>query len=144
MNELSDIGWKQLRAVAVEIESAKARLEVLQTPVSEGSVKEQLGDAIDKLSCVLELLRSIGSEGMTSMLENELHCKLCGSQLIYRIDAFPPGRFMASSDYVGGVICLLCMTEHCAQTNCLQCELGNWPGCEYAWIKRSALRDDVK
>ena len=54
----------------------------------------------------------------------------------------PESYFLASSDYVGGPICRTCMEEHCAQTNCLQCEIGKWPDCPYSWIKKCALKDD--
>lgn len=33
-----------------------------------------------------------------------------------------------------------CLEEHCVQTNCLQCEIGNWPNCRYADIKRQGLQ----
>ena len=89
MNALPDIDWKQLRAVATKIESAKEQLKTLQISIFTGNEKERLGEAADKLSYVLELLRNIKPEEVPLMLENELHCELCGSQLTYRMDAFP-------------------------------------------------------
>ena len=46
-----------------------------------------------------------------------------------------PGLFMQSSIYTGGDYCFECMADHCAQTNCLACEIGSYPNCIYAWIK---------
>ena len=37
-------------------------------------------------------------------------------------------------------LCRDCLEEHCVQTNCLQCDIGNWPGCRYADIKRQGLQ----
>lgn len=70
----------------------------------------------------------------------EQNCERCGSWLIMKSGSGSSTHFMASSDYVGASICRPCMEEHCAQTNCLQCELGQQPGCRYDWIKRCALK----
>ena len=73
---------------------------------------------------------------------SEQNCERCGSWLIMKMGSGDSSYFMASSDYVGGPICRTCMEEHCAQTNCLQCEIGKWPDCPYNWIKKCALKDD--
>ena len=73
---------------------------------------------------------------------SEQNCERCGSWLIMKSGSGSSTHFMASSDYVGGPICRTCMEEHCAQTNCLQCEIGKWPDCPYNWIKKCALKDD--
>ena len=73
---------------------------------------------------------------------SEQNCERCGSWLIMKMGSGDSSYFMASSDYVGSSICRTCMEEHCAQTNCLQCEIGKWPDCPYSWIKKCALKDD--
>lgn len=72
----------------------------------------------------------------------ELNCELCGGSLIMEIQGGSKPRYIASSEYVGGPICRSCMEEHCAQTNCLQCEVGQLPNCPYAWIKKNVLEHD--
>ena len=72
----------------------------------------------------------------------EQNCARCSSWLIMKKGDSSGSYFIASSDYVGGSICRTCMEEHCAQTNCLQCEIGKWPDCPYSWIKKCALKDD--
>ncbi|RKI66723.1 hypothetical protein D7V91_11505 [bacterium 1xD42-67] len=69
----------------------------------------------------------------------EQDCEHCGRWLIKEMQSTPRSYFMASSDYVGAQLCRACMEEHCAQTNCLQCEVGQLPDCPYAWIKKSVL-----
>lgn len=69
----------------------------------------------------------------------ELNCERCGVNLIMEIQGEPKPRYIASRDYIGGSICRCCMEEHCAQTNCLQCEVGKHPDCLYTRIKKKAL-----
>ena len=70
---------------------------------------------------------------------SEQNCERCGSWLIMKKGDGPGPYFIASSDYVGAPICRVCMEEHCGQTNCFQCEIGQQPDCPYAWIKKSVL-----
>ena len=70
---------------------------------------------------------------------SEQNCERCGSWLIMKMGSGDSSYFMASSDYVGAPICRVCMEEHCGQTNCFQCEIGQQPDCPYAWIKKSVL-----
>ena len=70
---------------------------------------------------------------------SEQNCERCGSWLIMKMGSGDSSYFMASSDYVGTQICRTCMEEHCGQTNCFQCEIGQQPDCPYAWIKKSVL-----
>lgn len=72
----------------------------------------------------------------------EQSCERCGCKLIMEVQSTPRPYFIASSDYVGAPICRSCLEEHCVQTNCLQCEIGKWPDCPYAWIKKCALKND--
>lgn len=66
----------------------------------------------------------------------ELNCERCGGNLIMEIQDEPKSQYIASSNYIGGSICRCCMEEHCAQTNCLQCEVGKHPDCLYTRIKK--------
>lgn len=70
---------------------------------------------------------------------SEQNCERCGSWLIMKKGDSSGSYFIASSDYVGAPICRVCMEEHCGQTNCFQCEIGQQPDCPYAWIKKSVL-----
>ena len=70
---------------------------------------------------------------------SEQNCERCGSWLIMEMGSGDNSYFIASSDYVGAPICRVCMEEHCRQTNCFQCEIGQQPDCPYAWIKKSVL-----
>ena len=66
-------------------------------------------------------------------------CSTCGRPLIQLVQDRRP-FFRANYEYVGASLCRDCLEEHCVQTNCLQCDLGNWPGCRYADIKRQGLQ----
>lgn len=68
-----------------------------------------------------------------------LDCERCGCSLIKEVQVRPNPQYAVSHDYVGGPVCRRCMEEHCAQTNCLQCEVGKYPNCPYTWIKKSIL-----
>jgi len=73
---------------------------------------------------------------------SEQNCERCGSWLIMKMGDGSESYFITSSDYVGASICRVCMEEHCAQTNCIQCAIGQWPNCPYNWIKKCALKKD--
>ena len=66
-------------------------------------------------------------------------CPRCGEPLIQLVQDRRP-FFRANYEYVGASLCRDCLEEHCVQTNCLQCDIGNWPGCRYADIKRQGLQ----
>jgi len=66
----------------------------------------------------------------------EIICPLCGHKIVWEHPNIP-GLYLSSSDYIGGSICRSCMEEHCAQTNCLGCEVGTWPNCPNQWLKTS-------
>lgn len=70
----------------------------------------------------------------------ELDCIRCGQPLIHRsaLASMPP-HYIAAPEYVGTSLCSSCMEEHCLQTNCLQCEVGQWPNCPYAYIKQRGM-----
>ena len=69
----------------------------------------------------------------------EQDCVKCGCALIRLVRCNTP-FFQAKYEYVGATLCRNCLEEHCVQTNCLQCEIGNWPNCRYADIKRQGLQ----
>ena len=70
----------------------------------------------------------------------ELDCACCGRPLIRRAapQATPP-HYIANPEYVGASLCSSCMEERCLQTNCLQCEVGQWPNCPYDYIKQRGM-----
>lgn len=69
----------------------------------------------------------------------EIHCKECGSWIgtINR-----DGSSYASSHYNGTEICDSCMTEHCCSTNCLGCELGDYPNCQFQNMKQIYMNQE--
>ena len=70
----------------------------------------------------------------------EQNCEHCGRPLIRKSPAeMAPPDFIAFPEYVGTSLCRSCMEEYCVQTNCLQCEIGHWPNCPYAYIKQLGL-----
>lgn len=70
----------------------------------------------------------------------EQNCTACGRPLIRRMGE-PSPYFVATGDYVPGApLCRTCLEKYCTQTNCLQCELGSWPGCRYVSIKQHMMR----
>ena len=71
-----------------------------------------------------------------SPLCREINCEVCGSWLVHEHPDCP-GMFYASSDYVGTKLCYNCMSEYCAQTNCLGCEIGTYSNCKYAYLKEN-------
>ena len=67
------------------------------------------------------------------------NCVKCGRPLIQLVQDRRP-FFRSNYEYVGASLCRDCLEEHCVQTNCLQCDIGNWPGCRYVDIKRQGLQ----
>lgn len=68
----------------------------------------------------------------------EMFCDTCGSQIVYKTAA----GMMASSDYIGTSTCRDCQMEHCRRTNCLGCEIGNYPDCKFAYLKQMAMEEE--
>ena len=50
-------------------------------------------------------------------------CSVCGKIMI-RIDK--DGHAYDNGNYVGLDMCWSCVMEHCVETNCLQCDIGNY------------------
>lgn len=69
----------------------------------------------------------------------EQNCVRCGQALVYQVQCNSP-YFVATSAYVGAPLCNNCLEEHCMQTNCLQCDIGEWPNCRYSNIKRQGMQ----
>ena len=68
----------------------------------------------------------------------EIFCDTCGSQLVFKTAA----GAIASSDYIGTSTCRVCQREHCRTTNCLKCETGKYPDCQFPGLKRPALEKE--
>jgi hypothetical protein len=70
------------------------------------------------------------------------NCALCGTKMVWEHPNIP-GHFVASScDIDGWHICHECMAEHCAGTNCLSCEYGKYPECDFLELKRHYMQND--
>ena len=67
----------------------------------------------------------------------EQSCGICGCRLIFMTSV----GMMASSDYIGTKICRDCQMEFCRTTNCLGCEMGTYPNCEFTYLKQLAIAD---
>lgn len=61
-----------------------------------------------------------------------LRCRRCNCKLTFMTAA---GE-MCSSEYNGTDICDTCMVEHCLGTNCLGCEIGAYPNCQFQEMKK--------
>lgn len=72
-------------------------------------------------------------ESVKPVVWEELHCKVCGGWLVQKLSY---GGFYASSDYIGKDICKCCWIEECLSTNCLACQRGNYPDCEWLDLKK--------
>lgn len=78
---------------------------------------------------------------LTTMKKNptaenrEKNCVLCGTKMVWEHPDIP-GLYMESSCYIGTDCCYDCMREHCQQTNCLACEIGEYPNCRHQGLKK--------
>jgi len=69
-------------------------------------------------------------------------CQLCGGKIVWE-NPHLSGHFHASSSNLGDLdICHDCMIEHCTATNCLECELGEYPECRFLDIKKHYMEED--
>lgn len=66
-------------------------------------------------------------------------CKDCGCKLT-NINSM--GDVYASSHYNGTEYCDSCMIEHCVHTNCLGCERGEYPNCQFLDQKQCYMEED--
>lgn len=73
-------------------------------------------------------------------MKNEIPvCALCGADL---------GQLIGDTidyfdDYTGSPVCRSCIIEHCCTTNCLGCEIGTYPDCEYLKIKHHYMQEEM-
>lgn len=67
---------------------------------------------------------------------NEKKCKVCGAEMLFMCPEILPDRIMKSScDIDNWQFCLDCTVEHCVSTNCLGCEYGKYPNCNFLGLK---------
>lgn len=66
-------------------------------------------------------------------------CKDCGCKLTGLSSS---GMVYASSHYNGTEYCDSCMIEHCVNTNCLGCDRGQYPDCQFLDQKKFYMEDD--
>ena len=69
-------------------------------------------------------------------------CAVCGCDMVWN-HPLVPEMLVASSCYIGGDTCYDCMSEHCADTNCLGCRKGEWPKCSYLYLKAKDSADSL-
>lgn len=64
-------------------------------------------------------------------------CKMCGEELGIRMT---DGNIICRSSYVeDNDYCHECQVEHCMSTNCLACEIGEYPNCRHQGLKNAYL-----
>ena len=63
-----------------------------------------------------------------------------GQKLKCTMYVSPMGRDVLWYLYVGAPLCNNCLEEHCMQTNCRQCDIGEWPNCRYSNVKRQRIQ----
>lgn len=70
----------------------------------------------------------------------EVNCTACKKPLIF----WKGKQLDASPSFCGSNVCRECRISHCAETNCLSCKDGNYPHCQWAYLKRLALAKEVE
>ena len=75
-----------------------------------------------------------------SVMANAKNCKFCGAKMVW---VHLPGHFQESScNLEGWDICHDCMIEHCVVTDCLMCELDEYPECRFLDMKKHYMEED--
>lgn len=65
-------------------------------------------------------------------------CKMCNRELGVRV----AGSIICSSSYIeGNDYCHECQVEHCLSTNCLGCEIGEYPNCRHQDLKAHYMNE---
>lgn len=59
-------------------------------------------------------------------------CKVCGCKMGVKTAV----GIIASSCFIGTDTCYECQIEHCLETNCLGCKVGNYPDCPHLETKK--------
>lgn len=90
-------------------------------------------------SCCPRCKESLCWDETVVLIPGKIHCKECGCWIgtINR-----DGSSYASSHYNGTDVCDSCMVEHCCGTNCLACEIGEYPNCRFQDMKRHYMESD--
>jgi len=70
---------------------------------------------------LLGIIKLIGDKKMNPSMLNGISCAKCDRKMIWEHPNLP-GHFMESSCYINFYICYDCMSEHCATTDCKNCE----------------------
>lgn len=78
------------------------------------------------------------ASSITEQEAEEVCCDICGCKIVFMTDV----GLMASSEYIGASTYRSCQAEHCRTTNCLQCEIGRYPDCQFLWLKDLTVHDE--
>ena len=65
-------------------------------------------------------------------------CKICGCKMGVETSV----GIIMSSCYIGTDTCFECQVEHCLSTNCLKCEVGQYPDCEHLDLKKCYMEEE--
>ena len=96
------------------------------------------GELIEVRDLLLEIINAIDAfdeaEEMAEHTSEKIPvCKMCGQ----RLGQFIPGiGVICSSSYISGDYCHECQVDHCLDTNCLACEMGQYPNCKHLDLKK--------
>ena len=63
------------------------------------------------------------------------NCAECGTPILRDLN----GMVVPTGAFVGTDLCIKCMIAHCYDTACSECGVGNFPDCQYKWIKDMAM-----
>lgn len=76
-------------------------------------------------------------------MSKKIKCKICGCAMVWEHPQVP-GVFQESSCYLGDgwPICRDCMIDHCVHANCLACNYGKYPDCQFLEMKTVYLRNN--
>jgi hypothetical protein len=104
--------------------------------------REMYGDELARFEQPLSIDElSEGAEAFRKKLNSEksnkvVTCKLCGTEMTWERPLWP-GHWVESSCYLGDgwPICYECTVEYCVHTNCLGCEYGEYPNCDFLKLK---------
>jgi len=71
-----------------------------------------------------------------------LKCKTCDCAMVWENPHSLTGFQESSSHIEGWPICKDCMIDHCVHANCLACNYGKYPDCQFLKMKLHCRDED--
>lgn len=151
MNKYTDKKFVEaLRAGEIHVGEIDDYIEYWHTHNTNNSLKEFLGltqqeydmwvaSFITSKSYEESLMEVLGAVRVPAEIPV---CKICGDRMGVKTAV----GVIATSNYIGGDVCYDCQLEHCLNTNCLGCEIGNnlnnYTECEHLDRKKCYMEED--